>query len=684
MREFAIATKLFFKTISILVPYVLLLIAVNIGLRRLAASFTAAKKSGQMADAMYYFGDINVFCFLLFLFFLFIGYEFMRKVRESQTEELFSSYGMSGVRIYIEQFLVLLFSVVLVSANISAYYIWGYMSLECEEELAAELFRLLLVNVFFVSLGAVSLGTVLSRIRNRFAGYGVMVGILFLILPNTVSFFEMMQEQYHIPVFGIRDLVCLIPPDIWSAPDALYGFPLEEYRVAAMLFWVVCVAVFLVVKMFRICKREKRFWYKRAVCAGVAVSLCLAAGGLVWQTSLKGSVLLMADHPESALSQTRRYYAGHEGGVKSDEPEFSVSEYDMKLEIGKELEAGVWMTIAPGQIPPEYHFTLDHSYRVREVLGQDGSPLMYSREGDYINIQADGRRLEKIYVSYRGHSPVFYANKKSCFLPGLFAWYPREGYHNVYGDSTYFGINGTKKLFSVSVGREGMISNLEKTENGFRGEAENVLLLDGFYRVSREKGYQTVTYPMIESEEEGSRQRLRDLPGELEELEEYLGMGLEKFCLTLPEKVFMIPNGMQFNSLLGSFFLYDDYALISQNTTAYDILKYQADKYRAISPEKKKLYDIFLLYRPDGDRQQEEMLALLVDMAPAYKGEGGRGSYESEEEELEAVFAEKIRELGTQDAARRVAGYLFDEEDHTDPFDFLYSLNKKEGSHAVD
>ena len=122
----------------------------------------------------------------------------------------------------VRQFLGLVLAVVLAVANISIYSVWGWKNLACANELLGDVVRLLLVNVFLLSLAAVSMGTVLSQVKNRFIGYAVIVAILFLILPNAVSFYVTLQNEYHIPVFLIRDLIYLIPPDLFSYPDSLY------------------------------------------------------------------------------------------------------------------------------------------------------------------------------------------------------------------------------------------------------------------------------------------------------------------------------------------------------------------------------------------------------------------------------------------------------------------------------
>ena len=354
MKKFTLPLKLFCKTGSVIVPYILMMLAVNVMLFRLTDAFaTVVEDPDTLSDAVFFFGDINVVCFVFYLFFLFISYEYMRKVRESQMEEILSAYGSSGMGTYVRQFLVLALAVVLAAANISIYAVWGWKNLACADALLGEVVRLLLVNVFLLSLAAVSMGTVLSRVKNRFIGYAAIVAVLFLILPNAVSFYVTLQNEYHIPVFLIRDLIYLIPPDLFSYPDSLYGFPLENYRIAGMILWVVIAVAILFWKVLK----------KRARLRTVVMScLCLLSGGLIYAAECKGSVLRMQDHPEAAIEEMAGYYNTHE--EKMEKAAFTVAKYELDLKIGKELEAEARMFIDEGPSLDEYHFTLSHAYQV--------------------------------------------------------------------------------------------------------------------------------------------------------------------------------------------------------------------------------------------------------------------------------------------------------------------------------
>lgn len=135
-----------------------------------------------------------------------------------------------------------------------------------------------------------------------------MLGILFLILPNTANLLLDCQINFHIPVFALRDLIYLIPPDITAISDALYGMPLEVYRAAAMLFWIL-LAFFAVDWDLLRDKKGIRLVY------GIGMAAVIFITG--YQVQDKGSVLLMADHPDSVIMEKAKYNMD-EGGQRKE------------------------------------------------------------------------------------------------------------------------------------------------------------------------------------------------------------------------------------------------------------------------------------------------------------------------------------------------------------------------------
>ena len=80
MTTYKNTIRLFIRTMSVSIPYLLLLAAENVFLFRLLHAFAGAAK--EEVQAIYFLMDMNYLYVLGFLFFLFISCEFMRKSRE--------------------------------------------------------------------------------------------------------------------------------------------------------------------------------------------------------------------------------------------------------------------------------------------------------------------------------------------------------------------------------------------------------------------------------------------------------------------------------------------------------------------------------------------------------------------------------------------------------------------------
>ena len=79
MTTYKNTMRLFIRTMSVSIPYLLLLAAENVFLFRLLHAFAGA--ATEEVQAIYFLMDMNYLYVLGFLFFLFISCEFMRKSR---------------------------------------------------------------------------------------------------------------------------------------------------------------------------------------------------------------------------------------------------------------------------------------------------------------------------------------------------------------------------------------------------------------------------------------------------------------------------------------------------------------------------------------------------------------------------------------------------------------------------
>ena len=178
---------------------------------------------------------------------------------------------------------------------------------------------------------------------------------------------------------------------------------------------------------------------------------------------------------------------------------FTIPSYDMKLKIGRELEATVDMALSPADTT-EYNFTLYHGYEILSAADQSGNALPYTREDDYLTVVSQAP-LTGLTLSYRGSSPILYSNYQAVLLPGCFPYYPMAGFHQISnGHQGYRKVsNGFPSQYSIEVESSRQIfSSLPDAggrKNCFAGEAGAPTLMGGLMRKG-ESGSNTI-YPSI-------------------------------------------------------------------------------------------------------------------------------------------------------------------------------------------
>lgn len=648
--------KLFCKSPSVVIPWLLLLAAENVILIRLYQSFMEVVHNSDavgMAYPSFYFKDIQEICFLIFIFFLFISYEFMRKIREASMDEILRVRGGSGGVICSNQLLVLGLAVVIHTLNISIYLWLGYKSLPTPGFYAEEIIKMLFIDIFLLSLASASIGYLISKLANRFAGYAVMLGILFVILPNTADLLLDCQINFYIPVFALRDLIYLIPPDITAISDALYGMPLEAYRAAAMLFWILLTFLVLGWSLLRD-KKKIRFLY------GIAMTAVLFVTGYLVED--KGSVLLMSDHPDSVIMEKAGY--NMQGPGKEEKAAFTVSAYDMELSIKKELAAVVTVTVKAEKTLPEYIFTLYHGYRIKKIVDDRGKVLPFQQEGDYVTVDNGSLApVKTLCFSYQGHSPTFYANSKACFLPGLFPYYPQAGFREVYQEMHFVGGDEPEADYRIRVlDQRSVVSNLKANNGVLEGRTDNVILLSGYYDETDVNGVSCVAYPLQPDSYENSSYFLsEEMKSKVEKLYEFLG--IQKEFTVQGKKVINIPGSMAFNSALGTYYEYQDYILIN----GYDIDPYDILDHTMKAEGKQPMKEAFFFIRPTADTDASELTL--------NKDEIWFEGYDQDEvSEFRDTIVLKMRERGVRDVAQKVVRYLNDSDNHMDGRTFLESI----------
>lgn len=646
MTTYKNTIKLFIQSISVSVPYAILLLAENVFLFRLLRSFVLADP--MEAQSIYFISDLNYLCVMGFLFFVFISYEFMRKGTSAGLDEALRerAWIVEGYQLLVLGTMVLLYAVIFL-----IYMGVGFFLLHMPAACMSELWNVLSVNVFLISVTSAMMGYLVSKIRKRFAGYFVILFGVLLTIPLTVDFLLKWQIWYGIPVFALRDWVCILPPDIDAFPDPLYGVQVEGYRIATMLAWIGAGSYVFVCKLW---KRRKK---KMVLSTIVLVGWLVACGFFVVN---KGSILLMGAHPDAAAFQQAAYDGGE---TVEEDVDFQVTSYEMDIRFGRELSAVVGMELGDGAVLPQYTFTLFHGYEVSDVQDAEGRSLDYVQDGDWVTIgNPDQADCSSITVSYHGSSPAFYANRNACFLPGFFAWYPKAGKKNVYSDGQFMCVDEYTSHFRIAVQGLKTASNLAANGDGFEGDSSNVLLLGGVYEEAERDGICQITYPL------SGLTNLVASAVDSQEFEEAWEKLLACYGLTgdtaldLPaqaKKRVVIPTSTLYNGF-GSYYEFDDYVMIGQAVSEYEVMK---NKVRAKGKE--ALKNIFFMLNLNEEIDVNEMELL---------GDELEESEMSEEDRLHDLLVRLLKTNGVQPTARAVMAYLLDEKDDCLPEQFLQRL----------
>ncbi len=370
------------------------------------------------------------------------------------------------------------------------------------------------------------------------------MAILIILISPAMNMLFINLSYNNFNVYRLRDLVNFLPSDILSMPDKLYGFPLDRYRVALMLLWILSMVLVISLEWLR-----KRIKLKTIICSILACLILIN----VFLYIDRGSVLIMVDHPDSAMESVYKYYSHNP--AKQESADFTVRTYDANLDIDHKLSATVKMTIDEKEPQDNYLFTLYHNYKIKKVYDATGKKLSYTQDGDYFDVKnpTPGKALKQIIVEYSGFSEAFYSNSKAAFLPGFFAYYPQPGYHLIYDiDDSYRYIDdhkssNTSEFKIVIDSKLKLYSNLHGENNCFEGNAQNVTLMGGFAQEVK-KGEQDYILMPLDNELSQLMDRFhsQEFQDEMEKAKKILG---ESDDLNINnKKIINIPYSLEFYS----------------------------------------------------------------------------------------------------------------------------------------
>lgn len=639
MKSFAKTIKLFLKSPQIILAYLVLLGVSNVVFIDLYKAFVAEYEEWgtKGTDAIYFLGDMGYLCCVFFVFWVFISYEYFRKSKEAGIQENLDCLGARGSMFYLHQLGTLLLAVLVFTANVSVYMIVGYFRLHFPPVLTDQIFKMLVINVFLLSVGSVFCGSVISRIKNRFAGYGVALALSFLmiweLLEPIAGGLGLGGNVLHV----LRSFLSFLPPDINMSYDALYGMAFEPYRIAIIGIWVVLGSIWILRK---ICIRSKNAMLV-AMCACVVL-----LAGLSERAWNRGSVLLQGDSPQSALMECLIDGKEPEDLARSKAPDFEVTGYRMELRIRKDLSAVCRVALEEGSAEnnalSEYDFTLYHCYRIKDVQDDKGKKMEFRQEGDYVTVKGNGEAVKEITFYYEGGSNLIYSNSHACFLTGIVPWYPKAGFQVFTEDRRIKWKEGPLVTFDIGLDIPGeVVSNLEYKDGRYKGKTDNALFVKGYLDAGYYKKTNVVCYPM-ERETYRKAEMIRD--GELQQsMDQWMEiLGGEKEPVA-DKKVICIPTSTAFCSRMDEYYETDSYILVGIGISPRELIRWRLEK-----TGRSELKDLFYELLPFESFDEVDVNELVV-----YKEAFGAEFYDKKAG-LNDMVVQKIRDVGMQEIMKRI------------------------------
>ncbi len=664
MKSFAKTIKLFLKSPQIILAYLVLLGVSNVVFIDLYKAFvTEYEKWGEQGtDAIYFLGDMGYLCCVFFVFWVFISYEYFRKSKEAGIQENLDCLGARGSIFYLHQLGTLMLAVLVFSANVSVYMVVGYFRLHFPPVLTDQIFKMLAINVFLLSVGAVFCGSAISQIKNRFAGYGVALALSFLMIWELIEPIAGGLGLGGNALHVLRSFLCFLPPDITMSHDALYGMPFESYRIAIIGIWVVLGSIWILQKM---CIRSRN-----AMTVAMCVCVVLFAG-LSERAWNRGSVLLQGESPQSALMECLIDGKEPEGLAQSKAADFEVTGYRMELRIRKELSAVCRVALAESGTKRaennaqsagnnaqsagnnaqsaennalrEYDFTLYHCYQIRDVQDDKGKKMEFRQEGDYVSVKGNGEAVKEITFYYEGSSNLIYSNSHACFLTGIVPWYPKAGYQIFTENRCVKWKEEPLVTFDIGLDIPGeVVSNLEYVDGRYKGKTDNALFVKGFLDEEYYKKTNVVCYPMQRSTYRTAKMiRDGELQRGMDQWMEILGGEKEPAA---DKKVICIPTSTAFSTRLDEYYETDSYILAGVGISPRELIRWRLEK-----TGRSELKDLFYELMPyESFFDEVDVNELLV-----YKEAWGTDFYDKKDE-LHDTVVQKIRDVGMQEIMKRI------------------------------
>ncbi|MGN8938587.1 hypothetical protein [Bittarella sp. HCP28S3_D9] len=598
---------------------------------------------------------------ICFLFMAFLSYEFFVRNKSRDLLETFRAMPGGTLRVLGSQALVLLGVLALSVINVGGYIFYGiYLVGGVDLAIFGNIVAAILLYLLLPGLLAIALGIALALYVGRVPAYAVIT--LWGYLASELLYKPLFMAQATMGPIGywLRDVIAV--SDVGeSLSNGIYGLPVEWYRIARWGFWFFLLLGLGYLGTAGVATRKKR-WVKRG-CLILSV-LCLVA--------FLGKQGYVPQDGRIDGRSTYSYYYFNRG--KEEKAAFSISDYDLDLHVGDGMRMTASLGLADAEKEEELKFTLYHSYRVKKVQAEDGTPLPFAQDGDYLTVdKSKAMDTERIALQYSGNAGPFYTNNQGIYLPGDVPYYPVEGFRLLSiqpdekmnaGDFIYAPLLNEEKPFTVRLayGKHPLYLSLPQVEEGvYSGLCNGPTIMAGFLEETEEEGV-SIVRPLYHH---GLASFSEEDAAAVEKLDAALGTDLAGYLERTP--LFCVDTS-QFGNALGhsSYVQMSDHVLV-RNRLGGNVFRF-VPMLAGDNAEKQTVATaISYLFDPS-------MRQIFISEFGGGNGMGMAWRFMGEDEEAYRLFIRASEQLG-EDALCRAAGqYITNPKDSRSAQVFLQDL----------
>lgn len=618
---------------------------------------------------------LGVFCFI---YFLFISYEYIMSSENVSLKETISTMYKGKIKLFLNQYIVLLIPIIFISINIVVYNVFIYYKFNVQSvPYLIHIFKNIVLNITLVSVIGSLAGSVIALRFKRFAAYAIISLIIFCASPifENIAFtlYRLTDKNINpINIYPYWDALKILAPDLdWSA-DRVYGLAIESKRWNLASFWILFLSSIFLFKI-----GWKKVKSVRVVTLILAMLATINFFGFLQQDSI-----IRKDYRFDGAMFADELYE-RQIDIESKEADFNVIAYDMVLDIKRKMKADVKLTLETSPDKESYSFSLYRGYKILAITDAEGNELEYKREGNYFDIlHRFDEGTTDIYIKYSGSGNKYYSNYQGIALPGYFAYYPMPGYLKFWDEDTgdaYVNTDFIPKEFTVKINSSlNIVSNLKKSNDGvYKGTTPTATFIGGFIYEENIDGITITNSPSGKVDNSfianvGKRWNdIKELIGE----ERALSFKNKKIIIG-PETIYAASGSM--SEIFVD--LHDHIITMYSDLTLF--LKSYVMSLIPYSDNKMLLKEKFLFYLSNKEYFLKEYQSIAPSLELLMRGknkelEEGEEAFIMYMESQIAfgnLFRVKIDELGEGYVLKEIYKYLLNEKNDTHEIDFLYNL----------